>query len=127
MRSAIFRDDVLDDQYPAAGNHGAPAILQEANALVVRPIVQNELENVEIGTNGHGFEEVAADQLAAIGHTGSVEQRLRCRDHFRHVEEDSAQRGIGMQDAGGQCAASAADIGQLANTDEVIGRQHRPD
>jgi hypothetical protein len=122
--SAILRYGVFDDQDPTAGRHCPSAILQDADALVVRPVVQNELEDIEIAAGRDRFEEVATHDLAPVSDAGLLEQALRRRNHLRHVEQNAAHIRVGLQHTRHHRAASTADIHQLADTPKAVGREN---
>jgi hypothetical protein len=48
------------------------------------------VQGVSVAAFGHGFEEVPANEVAAVGHTCIFDQLASVFDDVRQVEEDAA-------------------------------------
>jgi hypothetical protein len=55
----------LDGYHLAVFGHRGGAVAQECRCVIVSPVHQRALDQVGVGTGGHGGEHVAADDLAA--------------------------------------------------------------
>ena len=67
-------------------------------------------EHIEIGFDGDGGQEIAADALDAIGYALRLKERQRRLDPVRAIEQDAAKIGIGLQETCEQAAMAAAKI-----------------
>jgi hypothetical protein len=77
-------------------------------------------QDIGVAALGHGVEEAAADELAAVGHARLVQRLPRALDHVRLVEQDAAEVLVLRQDRGDQPAAPAAHIDHPCHAREVI-------
>ena len=64
------RDDAFDDEQPAVRGHRAVAVAEDGERLFVFPVVDDVAHEVGVGAGGHGLEEAAGDEFAAIGEAG---------------------------------------------------------
>jgi dipeptidyl aminopeptidase/acylaminoacyl peptidase len=59
--------DSFDEKEGAFRTDGAARVAEDFDGIIVRPIVKDTLQQVGIGTFGHGVEEIAAYDLTACG------------------------------------------------------------
>ena len=58
---------IIDEQYPRTGLHCRRQTLKDLHRLLVRPVVQDQLEHVYIGLDGLGLEEAVGGERDAGG------------------------------------------------------------
>ena len=73
--------------------HRGAAGAQDRHAPLVVPVVQDALEDVDVAAGRDRREEVALDELAAIGHALLGEVGLRERERARPFEQEPASSG----------------------------------
>src|ERR1700730_949733 len=61
-----FRHQALDHQQTAARRHSPAATLENGDALPIVPIVDDVLENVDVGSERYGLEEIPLDDIASL-------------------------------------------------------------
>lgn len=59
----VIGDDHLDHEQFAVRRDGGAAVVQNAHRLRVRPIMQNELEHVDVPMGGHRLKEISSAGL----------------------------------------------------------------
>ena len=123
---ALGQNDVCDQDAAVLAHRVAHVREDVAGALVV-PVVDNVLEQIDVGTGRHGLVEVARRELDAVGDTICIELRGRVLEHIGRVEEDAARLRVRLQDRGERMAIPAGDIGDHAGLREVVGRKDRRD
>lgn len=117
----------LDDDDAGAGGHRRAAVAQDAQAALVRPVVQDVLEDVDVAALRHLGEEVARLGAPPAPHRFLAAQDVRA-DRGRLVEEHPREAGAPAQDREEQAAAPAADVHDPAVLGEgVRPRDHRVD
>ena len=89
------------------------AVLEDGEAPLVVPVVDDRLERDQVTARRHRLEEVAADHRAAVRDALHLEVGLCSRDHLGRVEDDAGCRRIGSQDRGEEAAVASADINDL--------------
>src|SRR5438132_5710108 len=67
LLATVRVEQVLDDKQAAAGRHPLAHVGEDGDAPLVVPVVEDGLQDVEVAAVGDRREEVARDQLAAIG------------------------------------------------------------
>src|SRR5690606_2670077 len=119
--------DVIDDDEPACVRNGPAHTLQQRAALLVVPVVQNLLEQVEV-RHWHRLEETATDQFDAPGQRRSRNAGSRQLNGAREVVQNAARARILLQYREQQVAHAATEVG---NGDEgletVVGKQETRD
>jgi hypothetical protein len=83
-----LRKDQLDDHQPRGFVHCGTAVAQDGDALVVVPVMQDALEEVDVAT-GRDRREVALNELAPIGHALLGEISLRELEHSGPFQQDT--------------------------------------
>ena len=119
-RLAAGRYDTLDDEQLAVRCHGLAAALQQLQALLVFPVVQDARQQVDIASGRNGGEEVATDHLAAIGESVLAQPVPRRRDDVRDFEDDTGQVRVRRENGGQQRAVAPADVDDGARSGEVV-------
>ena len=85
-------------------------ILEDLDALVVVPVVENELHEINVGGR-YGVEHVATDESAAVGNTKFGRPKLSLAgDNAGQIENDSRKPGIFGQDVAQQMPVASSDI-----------------
>jgi hypothetical protein len=72
-------------------------VAQDLQRTFVVPIVENRLQQVQIAAGGHLLDEVAADELDAVGLTARGEHFAGAVDHLGQVEQYAGGRGRGRR------------------------------
>src|SRR5260370_15377038 len=108
------RHHAFDQQELAVGRYSLAAILENGDAALIIPIVNDVLENIFIGARRHGAEEVSRDNLASLRYACSLKLTRSTRISARKVEDNAAQLRLGAQDGSDECAIAAADIDNRA-------------
>lgn len=86
-------DDHVDNGDSASMSDRVPAFLKDLDALLVRPVVQDELEQQQIPCRD-GLEEAPADSAGAVREAVARDFGFGVFDDIGPVENDSAQRGV---------------------------------
>jgi hypothetical protein len=86
-------DDHVDDGDSAFRSDRVPAFLKDPDALLVRPVVQDELEQQQIPCRD-GLEEAPADGAGAVREAVACDFGFSVFDDVGPVENNSAQRGV---------------------------------
>jgi hypothetical protein len=102
--------DTLDDKQDLVGGHGLAAAIQERLALLVIPVVQDAREHIDVASDRNGGEEVAGDDVAAIGEPVSAQPVVGRLDDVRALEDDAGQVWVGRANGGQQRAVAAANV-----------------
>ena len=68
------------------------AVSEDLSCPLVIPVVDDVLHDVGIAPLWNGRKEVAADDLATVGHASALEQRGGPGGHVWKIEEDAAQK-----------------------------------
>jgi len=81
-----------------------------------RPIVDDDAEQIGIGTLRDRLEEAAAHRVAATGDAGALRQRGGARHDVGQVEQHALGVGVRGQDGGKQGAVAAAEFDDRSET-----------
>ena len=103
----------------------AMTICENGDRAVVVPILDDTLEDVRVGTNGHVLEKVSGDGLAPHRQPTRGDLFLGAIHRMRLVEDNPVQMGIRLQNADQQRAVPAADINNRAERGEIVRGHHR--
>ena len=109
-RGAVGRiHDAVDKQERPVRTDGAARVAKDSEGVVVGPIVNNALQNVGVGTFGHGVEEIASRDLTSCGdiarqNLGSV------GDDLRQIEQNTAEPWRGRKNVAQQRALAASHV-----------------
>ena len=122
MRCTIIGDDVFEDQQGPVARDRESDRLEDANRIVVVPVVQDERQQVGIAARWDRFEEVAGDCLDPVRNTHRVEERSRGLDHASQVEQHTVGRVAGCQRAGQERSVGTTDVDDPVIAREVMGR-----
>ena len=76
-------------------DHRFPASLQDLDGPLVVPVVQDELQEVEVGRR-HRLEEVAANHRSAFGRPALRDLGRRVVDDVGPIEDDPVQFRVGI-------------------------------
>ena len=93
--------------------------------------MDDELQRVDVATARHRLEEIAADDRAAIGHAGGLEEWPRPSHDMRCIEEHPAHARPRLQDGREQCSMPTRDVdnrargGKVVSSDELLGARSR--
>ena len=110
----------LHDRDPAARRDRLADAAQDRDRSIVVPVVQDELEQVEVAGRRHRCEEVARGR----GEPAVEVVRLRGApplDHLRQVEQQAARVRVALQQAPQQAALAAADVDRERERRERLG------
>src|SRR5436305_15300664 len=83
----------LHDEQAAVGRGGAVDVADDRLALLVGPVEQDALQQVQIAARGRLGQEIAADELDAVGEAARLDRALRALDDLGAVEEYAARAG----------------------------------
>ncbi len=117
--------DRVDTNHPTVSLHAPAAVLEEPNALLILPVVNDMFHDVDVG-GWHRVEHVSTDIFQSVGN-GTVGHRralLGYRNEVRNIHHGRLQSGILLQQGNGQVAEAATDVSNLPNAVEVTVLQH---
>src|SRR5262245_13413336 len=95
-------------------------IPENRDGACVVPIVDDVLEDVRVAATSHLQKKISADCFAAFPHADRLDALLRSVGHMGHVEKDSPQTGMRLQDGLKEYPVSAAHIDNGAELRKVI-------
>jgi len=119
-----WRDDHVDDQYPAAVVHSAGAAAEDGDRAVVVPVVQHPLDDVGIAAGWDRFEHVAAGQLAAADDPLSLQGRACSGDDVRLIEQHPSRSWTGGQNRRDKSSMAPGDVDDRAEAAKVVRRNN---
>jgi hypothetical protein len=111
----IGLQDLLDDEQPPIRTHGCATRTQNAQRVLVRPVMEHADQQIDVGSGRHSVEEVAA--LHADAATCAPFGRNR-RHHVVAIEDDAARIGKPGQNATERLAIAAPDVGDQSGLRE---------
>ena len=100
------------------------AVSEDLNCPLVIPVVDDVLHYVGIAPLWNGRKEVAADDLATVGHASTLEQRGGPGGHVRKVEEDPAHPSVRFKNGHDHEAVSAGNVHQSVDPGKVVCGDH---
>src|SRR5262245_11160615 len=95
-------------------------ILENRDGACVVPIVDDVLEPVRVAATRHLQKKIPADCFAAFPHADRLDALLRSVGHMGHVEKDSPQTGMCLQDGLKEYPVSTTHIYNGAELRKVI-------
>jgi len=115
------RHDVLDDEYSALVRSAAAQVGEDLNALLVVPVVQDELQQVGVG-RGYVVEHVTGDIGAAAAQTHSgCPESIRILENSGEIENGSGQVRVAEETTTQEVPVSAGDVAEVVEAGEVVG------
>src|SRR5262245_15422252 len=125
VRCGVARTEVPLDHYEhTAHSARGAASAQNAERVLVVPVVEDGLEHAGVRASGQNVETARAEELATIDHSGSTQHLTAFGDDLRQVEQDAAHRRPACQHGGEQRAASTTDIHDRGVSSEVVCVQY---
>ena len=123
MRSvALGQDDVSDQDAAVLAHRGAHVGENGAGVLVV-PVVDDMLEQIDVGPCRHRLVEVPGHELDAIRNAIGLELGGRILEDVGCVEEHATRLRVRLQDRGERVAVAAGDVRNHTGLREVVGRE----
>src|SRR5467141_2757258 len=108
FRRGVTVEQPLDQQHGSWSIHGPVHSAQDADRILVVPVVEHARQQVAVATPGHRLEEVA-------GH------RLRRTSAGEAIEDDSFRIRIGLQQSGHERTVAAAYIDNAVESGKIVG------
>ena len=102
--------DAAEDGDPAAGPGALCAAPQDGHRLVIGPVVQHVLQQVQVGARGQRIEEALPPERHAAGQLRGGQARLRPGDGARQVEEDPPHVRVAAQQRGQHGTGATAHV-----------------
>ena len=120
-RCHALRQEQLDDRQPRGLTHRGAATLQDGDASLVVPVVQDALEHVDVATRRDRREEVALHELAAIGDALLREISLGELEHPRPLDQHATRSRTVTQHLRQDGSRPTSDIDERPGVTQDIG------
>jgi hypothetical protein len=121
VRRTWVWDHVLDDEYSATWRCRLALVLQNLDAFIVIPVVQDQLHHVCVGL-GSGLEHIPSHVLAPVAHSQfACPEAGGIRDDLRSFQDCSLEARILRQEPGQHIPMTAAHVAQVRDLGEVVG------
>src|SRR5262249_41070472 len=114
------RNDTLDDEQFACGQHRTMAIAKYRQTLFLVPIVDDVPQNVRIRPGWYGFEKAAGDELATIQQARRLNPLLRTLDDMREIEENALHPLVFLEDFRHLGTVAAANVRNDTDPGEIV-------
>jgi hypothetical protein len=121
MEGVAFGQDKLDDEEAAGGGHGAVAVGEDGEALLLAPVVDDVGHHVEVAAGRDALEEAARGEGDAIGHTAGSDEFDGGRLVERKIEKGATRTGLAGENGGKDMTSASADVGDIGVGREVVG------
>jgi hypothetical protein len=96
-----------------------PTVFQDLQSGLVVPVMDNALQHVRVCSGGNAFEEISADDFAALAYW-LLPQGGRPSDHGGQIVQNTAQARVRREDSDKKQAMASAHINDSFKLGEIV-------